>query len=65
MLKKRITLFLSYDELMLLIYSLGQYVIIHYREELKDAQSIDLLQIDAISLLEKIAEIAYQFEKEI
>lgn len=64
MLKKRITLFLNYDELMLLIYLLGQFVI-HHREKSDDIEKIDLLTIDAISLLEKIAEIAYQFEKEI
>lgn len=65
MLKKRITLFLNYDELMLLIYSLGQFIINHHREKSDDIEKIDSLGIDAISLLEKISEVAYNLEMEI
>lgn len=67
MLKKRITLFLNYDELMLLIYVLGQFIIACHRVKSDDVgySIYGTLEHDAISLIEKICEVSCEIEKEI
>lgn len=67
MLKKRITLFLNYDELMLLIYALGQFIIACHRVKSNDIDNaiFGTLEHDAISLIEKICEVSCEIEKEI